>query len=171
MTFFDWAKWELTTEYNAITDIFAEALHQSGIVETLFDDDHGIIWVLALPPIPRTVGHSFIESFVPQAMDGFRDFLKFLSEESADREKRPRNPPSPVPILRDNISRNFSSRRSRSASPILRCFTTFHWRYRTPRGSRLVKAEKLMKRYVLKQFDVFKRKRYGHRDRVLRKAD
>jgi hypothetical protein len=104
MAFFDWAKWELTTEYDAIADGLAEAVHQAGIVETLFDDDVGILWVLALPPIPRTMGHFFAESFVPQAMDGFTDFLKFLFEKGADGEKRVRNPPPPAQILRDNLS-------------------------------------------------------------------
>jgi hypothetical protein len=104
MSFFDWLKWDVCTEYESVADVLIEAVHHAGIVETLLDDDTGLLWVLTLPPIPRMMGHFFVERFVPQTINGFTDFLKFLYDKPAETEKKTRNFPSPAQVLREDLS-------------------------------------------------------------------
>ena len=101
LAFFDWTKWDLSTEYQAVGEPLMEAVNNSEIVETFLDQQIGIMWIMCLPPIPRTMGHFMAHYSVPQTMEGFSDFIKYLYDKEGETEKKTRNPPSPAHIIRE----------------------------------------------------------------------
>ncbi|OHT14309.1 hypothetical protein TRFO_15334 [Tritrichomonas foetus] len=106
MSFFDWSQWTSLTEYIQIGDALADAIHYAGLIETYFDEPLGMLWVLTLPPVPRTMGQFMSHYSMPQTIDGITEYIERLYNKNIIPERKARAPPSPAQVLRDNLDFN-----------------------------------------------------------------
>lgn len=102
LSFFDWQHWTYSTLYEDL-EIFAESLHANSLVEVYLDRPLGILWVLTLPPVPRTMGLTLSDNPMPPSIDGITEFLEKIYDHDSANDKKLRNPPSPAQIIRENL--------------------------------------------------------------------
>ena len=106
LSFFDWSQWNFSTDYLQVGDQILEAIHGCDIIETFFDDTMGILWILTLPPITRTIGQFFTNYSMPPMIEGMAEYIDQMFDKDFDSEKRSRKPPTPASLIRDNLDIN-----------------------------------------------------------------
>ena len=106
LSFFDWQSWNYLAEYPQVGDYLIDSIHSADIVETYFDEPLGILWVLALPPIPKNTGQFISRFSMPQTFEGITEYIARLFDKNNQTEKKSRILPNPAQILRDNLDFN-----------------------------------------------------------------
>jgi hypothetical protein len=97
-SYFDWTKWSFTTEHANVTNLLGTVVRQSLVFETHLEQSSGVLWVLAMPPVSRTVGQPFRFFFMPAMLDGASDWYSCNSR--SDENERPRRPPTPAEVVK-----------------------------------------------------------------------
>jgi hypothetical protein len=103
LSFYDWAKWDWSFESPTVTESLAEAMRTSEIVETVMDRDGGMLWIIALPALSRTIGTSRTSYAMPPTLDGFTDFLKHVYMRPRDPERKAKGGISPAQLIRNKL--------------------------------------------------------------------
>ncbi|KAK8884303.1 hypothetical protein M9Y10_043411 [Tritrichomonas musculus] len=113
LSFFDWSQWNYIAEYLQLGEALVEGIRNSEIIETSFDESVGILWILALQPVPKTIGQYQSRYSMPQTFDGITEYIDRLYNNGTSEngntpqpEKKSRNPPSPAQVVRDNLDIN-----------------------------------------------------------------
>lgn len=112
LSFFDWSQWNYAAEYLQLGEALVDGIRNSDIIETSFDRSIGILWVLAIQPVPKTIGQFQSRYFMPQTIEGISEYIDNLFDSSdradggsktAPPEKKSRNSPSPAQIIKDAL--------------------------------------------------------------------
>jgi hypothetical protein len=76
--FFDWQNWILAAETRDASTQVSAALEGAGIIDSIFDDLLGVMWLMIMRPIPKTTGSFLANAVVPQTLEGISDWMKHL---------------------------------------------------------------------------------------------
>jgi hypothetical protein len=101
LPFFDWQKWDLSVDHANACDQLRHAGIGSSVVETLLDDDLGILYVFFMPPVPRAIGSYVSKCATPPTVEGCDEWLDKLSDLDGLPVKRPRLPPTPASVVKE----------------------------------------------------------------------
>lgn len=103
--FFDWQQWMLSCESATGGDVLLEALTEAGVYESVFDDTVGILWILAMMPIPRTTGTSTAKVTAPVTIEGISEWMDRLMDlPTPSGEKKQKLPSNPAVLMRQEAS-------------------------------------------------------------------
>jgi hypothetical protein len=97
--FFDWSHWKYTTEHTDAGKVLSEARQNAHIVETFFEEALGILWVLAMAPVARTVGYAIQSFFMPQVLDGASGWHSVCTA-SSNEEQNTKKSVNPAEVIR-----------------------------------------------------------------------
>ena len=100
-SFFDWSQWNISTELQTAVDEIQDAISTSSIVETLLDDQLGVLFVLTLAPVSRTNGHLLHKYFMPPTMEGIGEYMKYIADAPPVEVKKGRNALTPANVIKN----------------------------------------------------------------------
>lgn len=108
LTFFDWEQWSLGIDYLNITETLSEAIENASLVETLFDKQSGIQWILVLNPIPRISGQFLSNYSMPFCLQNITEYMTQVqpandNDGDGNHPKKHRNPPAPAQIIKERL--------------------------------------------------------------------
>jgi hypothetical protein len=103
LSYFDFQHWNLQREILNSPEYLIEVLEDVSLPEALFDDKTGVLWLLLLKPIPRTIGAFLTSAPVPLCLENITEYIEKVLERDPSLDKRSRNPPNPAQIIRDSL--------------------------------------------------------------------
>lgn len=110
LSYFDWSQWNYMSEHLLLDDSIIEGIQNAEIIETIFDQAIGILWVLALHPVPKITGQFQSNYSMPQTIDGVTEYINKLYKTDmvtdGQPERKSRNPPTPAQLIRDGADLN-----------------------------------------------------------------
>jgi hypothetical protein len=101
-SFFDWTRWKYSTEHANVANVLGKVSRTALVCENQLEDAVGILWVLAMAPISRTLGQPFRAFFMPPTLDGVSDWRVHGFERPPPDAKERRRPPTPAEVLKPN---------------------------------------------------------------------
>ncbi|OHT03164.1 hypothetical protein TRFO_06840 [Tritrichomonas foetus] len=101
MTFFEWQYWNYAIECPDISELLADALCNSLIVQSLLDEQAGILWIVTMNPISKTIGQYTSQYSLPLCMESITEYIDTVFN-SQEEVKRYRTHPSVAQIVKEN---------------------------------------------------------------------
>ncbi|OHT02228.1 hypothetical protein TRFO_30745 [Tritrichomonas foetus] len=98
LQFYDWQQWSYTVEHGDVSEVLADAIEDSGFIDTYLDETVGILFVMTMKPITRTIGSFVPNIYMPLTMQSTSDWLNNLYETSEQPAKKSRNPITPASV-------------------------------------------------------------------------
>lgn len=105
LSFFDFSQWNMYIEYQNISEELLFAFHDAACIETFLDAQSGILWVLVMKPIPKTMGTVLSNEYMPLCIENITDYLNHVFSQKGNEAnvKKSRNPPTPAQIVKDKL--------------------------------------------------------------------
>ena len=100
-SFFDWSQWNLSTELQSAVDEIQDAISTSSVVETLLDEQLGVLFILTLAPVSRTNGHVLSKYYMPPMIDGLGEYMKNFGDANSADAKKGRSNLSPHLVVKN----------------------------------------------------------------------
>lgn len=101
LSFFEWTKFLYAYEYQDITSTIIDIFKKNYVFDTVLEETAGVMWVLAMPPVSRTIGQSIRKLYMPPAFDGISEWLtKIFDRPPPTAEAKGRSQSSPAQILK-----------------------------------------------------------------------
>jgi hypothetical protein len=100
--FFDWQYWGLAKEDANAPKVVAEALEGAAVLDSLFDESIGVLWLMTMRPIPKVTGHFLTRRTFPQTIDGISEWMTYLADSMHDAvDKKSKPPGNPALVVRN----------------------------------------------------------------------
>ncbi|EAY06464.1 hypothetical protein TVAG_149500 [Trichomonas vaginalis G3] len=104
--YFDWSQWTLYADYPSITEFIEEHLKSVLLIERDMEKETGMMWVMALEPIARTIGTVIRQDYMPPMMKGMTDYMKEIYDKESQENEQKKKPLStkkqtPAQILKN----------------------------------------------------------------------
>lgn len=80
ISFFEWTKFLYAYEHADIRKTIVDVFKKNYVFDTVLEETAGIMWVLALPPVARTIGQAIRRLYMPPAFDGISEWLVKIFE-------------------------------------------------------------------------------------------
>ena len=99
-SFFDWQQWSYSVEHSNICDVLADAVQEAGYIDTIFDDTVGVLYIMTMRPIPRTIGSFVPQIYMPLTMQSAKDWMDDMHYAPEVEIIKSRTPITPSTIAR-----------------------------------------------------------------------
>lgn len=86
--FYDFQYWNLATEHSNAAQVLAEATNDAACVDTIFDNDIGVLWMMVMKPVPKTVGQFVVQYSMPQTLLDMSEWMTNVYDHRNDEEKK-----------------------------------------------------------------------------------
>ncbi|OHT01335.1 hypothetical protein TRFO_07561 [Tritrichomonas foetus] len=101
LSFFEWTNFKYAHEYNDVTQTLIEAAKLNYVFDTYLEEPAGIMWLLAMPPVSRTIGQPIRRFYMPPTLDGVSEWLTSIYENRPPtQEGRGRNALTPAQVIK-----------------------------------------------------------------------
>ncbi|OHT06887.1 hypothetical protein TRFO_24990 [Tritrichomonas foetus] len=86
--FYDWQKWNISTVHSNAAQVLADAIHDAAAVESIFDDEIGIMWMMVMKPVTKVTGQFVSQYSMPQTISDSTDWLTNIYDHRNDEEQK-----------------------------------------------------------------------------------
>lgn len=87
-SFYDFQQWNLATEHSNAAQVLAEATHDAACIDTIFDDDVGMLWMMVMKPVTKNVGQFVVQYSMPQTLLDMSEWMTNVYDHRNDEEKK-----------------------------------------------------------------------------------
>ena len=103
--FYDFQYWNYATEHSNAAQLLAEATHDAACVDTIFDDEIGVLWMMVMKPVPKTVGQFVVQYPMPQTLLDMSEWMTNVYDHRNDEEKKVKVI-NPCIVKKDSLNTN-----------------------------------------------------------------
>ena len=103
--FYDFQKWNLATFHSNAAQVLSEAIHDAAAIESVFDNEVGILWMMVMKPVTKVTGQFVTQYSMPQTLCDSSDWLSKVYDHRNDEEQKVKLV-NPAIVAKGNLDTN-----------------------------------------------------------------